>query len=65
MRMIFSDQILYIMGKVQTRIRGGTNLVRRSLLTSFLWLRDNTRSKMAAMRVQSKRLVEVGFVKDV
>ena len=61
----FRNQVLYIMGKEQMRIRPGTNIFRRVALGAFLWLRENTRSKMAAMRVSMDRLVEVGFVKDI
>ena len=61
----YENQILYIMGKEQMRIRNGTNIWRRVLLNAFLWLRDNTRSKMAAMRLQNDKLVEVGFIKDI
>lgn len=61
----FDRQILYIIGKEQMRVKGGTKLWRRFLLYSFLWLRDNTRTKVANLRVQTDRVVEVGFVKDV
>ena len=61
----YENQILYIMGKEQMRIKKGTNIWRRVLLNAFLWLRDNTRSKMAAMRLQNDKLVEVGFIKDI
>ena len=61
----YNNQVLYIMGKEQMRIKEGTNIVRRVLLNTFLWLRENTRSKMAAMRLQNDKLVEVGFIKDV
>jgi len=30
-----------------------------------LWLRDNTRSKMANMRIPTDQLVEVGFIKEI
>jgi KUP system potassium uptake protein len=61
----FDRQVLYIIGKEQMRVKGGTKLWRRVLLNSFLWLRDNTRTKVANLRVQTDRVVEVGFVKDV
>ena len=61
----YKNQVLYIMGKEQMRIQRRTNIVRKVLLNAFLWIRDNTRSKMAAMRVQNDRLVEVGFIKDI
>ncbi|MCJ1435935.1 hypothetical protein MMC27_005311 [Xylographa pallens] len=61
----YETQVMYIMGKEQMRIRQRTGLVRRVVLSAFLWLRDNTRSKMASMKINPDQLVEVGFVKDV
>ncbi|KAI9053722.1 hypothetical protein LZ554_002673 [Drepanopeziza brunnea f. sp. 'monogermtubi'] len=61
----FDRQVLYIIGKEQMRIKNGTGFVRKMLLTAFLWLRENTRTKIANLRVQPDRVIEVGFVKDV
>ncbi len=47
------------------RVKVGTKIWRRILLSMFLWMRDNTRTKVANLRVQTDRVVEVGFVKDV
>lgn len=58
-------RILYIIGKEQMRVRAGTGLVRKILLHTFLWLRDNTRTKIANLRVPTEKVIEVGFVKDV
>lgn len=38
---------------------------QRQLLSTFIWMRENTRSKPAEFGVQVDRLVEVGFVKEV
>lgn len=61
----YDRQVLYIIGKEQLRVKAGTKIWRRFLLSAFLWLRDNTRTKVANLRVQTDRVVEVGFVKDV
>ncbi|KAL2064810.1 hypothetical protein VTL71DRAFT_3950 [Oculimacula yallundae] len=61
----FDRQVLYIIGKEQMRVRNGTKMWRRTMLHAFLWLRDNTRTKIANLRVQPDRVIEVGFVKDV
>ena len=61
----YETQVMYIMGKEQMRIKRRTGLLRRVVLNAFLWLRDNTRSKMASMKINQDQLVEVGFVKDV
>jgi KUP system potassium uptake protein len=61
----YSARIMYIIGKEQMKIRHGTKLWRKVLLGTFLWIRDNTRTKIANWPVQMERVVEVGFVKDV
>lgn len=61
----YETQVLYIVGKEQMRIRSGTRIWRRVALNAFLWLRDNTRSKMASMRIPTDSLVEVGFIKEI
>ena len=61
----YKAQVLYIVGKEQMRIREATRIPRRVALGAFLWLRDNTRSKIAAMNIPTDQLVEVGFIKEV
>lgn len=61
----YAHQTLYIMGKEQMKIRDGTNIARRVLLSAFLWIRENTRNKMASLKVPTDRVVEVGFLKDI
>ncbi len=61
----YATQVVYIVGKEQMRIRAKTRIWRRVALSAFLWLRDNTRSKMANLKIPVERLVEVGFVKEV
>jgi KUP system potassium uptake protein len=61
----FDHEILYIIGKEQMRIKENTNFVKRVLLSTFLFLRDNTRTKIANLRVRADRVLEVGFVKDI
>ncbi|KAH8816963.1 potassium transporter-domain-containing protein [Xylogone sp. PMI_703] len=61
----YEHQVLYIIGKEQMKIRAGTGLVRSILLTAFLWIRDNTRNKIANLRVPTDKIVEVGFIKEV
>jgi KUP system potassium uptake protein len=61
----YNDQVLYVVGKEQLRLTPGTNLVRRLFLGLYLWVRENTRSKVQHLNVEVERLVEVGFVKDI
>lgn len=58
-------QMVYIMGKEQMRIKKGTGIVRKVLLGAFLWIRENSRTKMADMNIPYENLVEVGFVKEI
>ncbi|GKT63000.1 LOW QUALITY PROTEIN: potassium uptake protein [Colletotrichum tofieldiae] len=61
----YAHKVLYIVGKGQMHIRTGTGIVRRLTLGTFLWIRDNTRAKIANLRLAMERVVEVGFVKEI
>ncbi|OAL45010.1 potassium transporter [Pyrenochaeta sp. DS3sAY3a] len=61
----FAHEVLYIIGKEQMKIRAGTNVVRRMFLNAFLFIRENTRAKIASLDVAIDKVVEVGFVKHV
>ncbi|TQB71875.1 hypothetical protein MPDQ_007249 [Monascus purpureus] len=61
----YSQRVVYIVGKEQLRIKKGTNIFRRLALMVFLWIRDQTRTKVQSLNVRVDRLVEVGFVKDI
>jgi KUP system potassium uptake protein len=59
------SQMVYVMGKEQMKIKQGTNIFKRVLLMTFLWIRENSRNKMADMNIPFDNLVEVGFVKEI
>ncbi|MCJ1306477.1 hypothetical protein MMC25_000120 [Agyrium rufum] len=61
----YNHQVLYIVGKEQMRISESSGIWRRITLNAFLWLRDNTRSKLAGMKIPTDQLVEIGFIKEV
>lgn len=71
----YAHQILYVIGKEEMRVTpiqsAGAlgpkvkSVFRKVLLKAFLWLRDNTRTKIANLGVPTDRLIEVGFVKEV
>ncbi|KAI4133880.1 MAG: hypothetical protein LQ341_006114 [Variospora aurantia] len=66
----YQDQVVYVVGKEQMRIREVTGCkprgwCRRIALAAFLWLRSNTGSKIANLNVDVDKLVEVGFVKII
>ncbi|ELR06180.1 hypothetical protein VC83_00733 [Pseudogymnoascus destructans] len=60
-----ASQLVYVMGKEEMKIRHGTNIFRRVLLMMFLWMRENSRTKMADMNIPTDSLVEMGFMKEI
>jgi KUP system potassium uptake protein len=60
-----SQRVLYIIGKEQMKIRAEGGLFRKLVLRAFLWMRENTRTKIANLRVPTDRVIEVGFIKEV
>lgn len=71
-------QTVYIVGKEQLRLidhrsqRGLSRaalrpaaLAREVALMVFLWMRENSRAKVASMRIPIEKLVEVGFVREM
>lgn len=61
----YAAKIMYIVGKEQMRVRGTSSIGRKVILSIFLWIRDNTRAKIANLRLAMDRVVEVGFVKEI
>jgi KUP system potassium uptake protein len=60
-----TEQMVYVVGKEQMTIKVGTGIVRKVLLGAFLWIRENSRTKMADLDIPFDELVEVGFVKEI
>ena len=69
LRAIYEDQVVYIIGKEQLRIRETRCLIggwaRRIALAAFIWLRNNTGRRISNMKLDVGKSVEVGFVKMV
>jgi KUP system potassium uptake protein len=61
----FDHEVLYIIGAEQMKVKPGTGIIRAGLLKAFMFLRENTRSKIANLKVQRDKVIEIGFVKDV
>jgi len=61
----YTHQVLYIIGKAQLHVAPTGGFARNILLHAFLWLRENTRTKIASLKVPMDRVFEVGFVKDI
>jgi len=58
-------KIMYIVGKEQMRLSESSSISRKLVLWIFLWIRDNTRAKIANLRLAMDRVVEVGFIKEI
>jgi KUP system potassium uptake protein len=61
----YDNQVVYVVGKEQLRISPKTSIVNKVLLAAYVWIRENTRSKVQALNVEVDKLVEVGFVKEM
>ena len=61
----YAHKVLYIIGKEQMKIKTDASFLRKVLLHLFLWIRDNTRNKMANLRVPTDKVIEVGFLKEI
>lgn len=61
----YAAQSLYIVGKQQMRIDSNYNFFKKNVLSAFLWVRENTRSKIEKLNVPVEKLVEVGFVGEI
>ena len=61
---VAGKQSMYIVGKEDMRIPASTNFFKKVILSAFLFLRDNTRTKVASLNLPVDRLVELGFVKE-
>ncbi|GAM91409.1 hypothetical protein ANO11243_094590 [Dothideomycetidae sp. 11243] len=63
--MAFQHNVLYIIGKESLRIKPSTNILRRIFLWAFLWMRENSRGKIADLRLPREDVVEMGFLKEI
>ncbi|KAK8235949.1 potassium transporter hak-1 [Phyllosticta capitalensis] len=75
----YATQVVYVVGKEELRLleparkgwggwvgwKGLGGAWKRGVLGVFLWLRANTRAKVAKMMVPVDKLVEVGFVREL
>jgi len=61
----FAHRVMYIMGKEQMKIKATRNYFHKFLLHIFLWIRENTRAKMASLNIPTDKVIEVGFLKDI
>jgi len=63
---------VYVLGKEAMRVRcvdSGSGrawgFVRGLLLGAFLWIRENSRTKLADLDIDADKVIEVGYVKEI
>ncbi|KAJ5771551.1 potassium transporter [Penicillium odoratum] len=61
----YTHKVLYIIGKEEMKIKTGASIFRKVTLCLFLWIKDNTRNKMANLGVPTDKVIEVGFLKEI
>ena len=61
----YNHQVIYIIGKSQLKVASGCGIFRQMLLHAWLWIRENTRTKIGSLKVPMDRVFEIGFVKDI
>ncbi|KAK3942799.1 potassium transporter 5 [Diplogelasinospora grovesii] len=64
----YEDQTVYIIGKEVMKVKKGKGVkgfFRWLILELFLWIRENSRTKLADLNIDADNLVEVGFVKEI
>lgn len=66
LRAACNDQTVYVIGKEVMKVRRGARFAgfpRWIFLNAFLWIRENSRAKLADFDISAENIVEVGFVK--
>ena len=64
----YEDQTVYIIGKEVMKVKREKTVkgfFRYVILETFLWIRENSRTKLADLDIDADSLVEVGFVKKI
>ncbi|KAF2083387.1 potassium transporter [Saccharata proteae CBS 121410] len=62
----YARQVVYVVGKEELRLLQHKNgFFKRVVLGIFLFIRENTRAKVAKMNIPVEKLVEVGFVREI
>lgn len=69
LRESYNSQVVYVLGKETMRIRHGRRtlwgLVRHALLWLFLFVRENSRARLADLDMDVDKVIEVGFLKEI
>lgn len=62
----YRTQVVFIVGKEDLIVpEKAYNILRRSILSAFLFMRESTGEKVASMKIPTDKLVEVGFIREI
>ncbi|KAM0454332.1 hypothetical protein ACHAPV_008411 [Trichoderma viride] len=72
LRAAYGSQMVYILGKEAMKLKTGSSMTsrvtgffRNFVLYIFLWMRENSRTKLADLNIDADKLIEVGFLKEI
>ncbi|EHK25580.1 uncharacterized protein TRIVIDRAFT_145062 [Trichoderma virens Gv29-8] len=72
LRAAYGSQMVYILGKEAIKVKKSTSMAgrvtgffRSFVLWIFLWIRENSRTKLADLNIDADKLIEVGFLKEI
>ncbi|EHK39384.1 hypothetical protein TRIATDRAFT_231229 [Trichoderma atroviride IMI 206040] len=72
LRAAYRSQMVYILGKEAMKLKTGSSMTsrvtgffRNFVLYIFLWMRENSRTKLADLNIDADKLIEVGFLKEI
>ncbi|RFU73940.1 potassium uptake [Trichoderma arundinaceum] len=72
LRAAYGSQMVYILGKEVMKVKAGSSMTSRVtgffrglVLWMFLWMRENSRTKLADLNIDADKLIEVGFLKEI
>lgn len=72
LRAAYGSQMVYILGKEAMKVKKGSSMTsrvtgffRNFVLYIFLWMRENSRTKLADLNIDADKLIEVGFLKEI
>lgn len=72
LRAAYGSQMVYILGKEVMKVKTGSSITSRItgffrsfVLWMFLWMRENSRTKLADLNIDADKLIEVGFLKEI
>lgn len=60
----FDQQVIYVVGKEQMRVKKGTSLITKLAVLIFLFMKSNTETTIQRLQIEIDKVVEIGFIKE-